>query len=147
MPRARALRDYPYNHFGRLFEQVSSTGEELVIQVPTTKALSLRAELYAFKRVSLKNQSEAKRLGIDLAAFTDVRITIVSEGLKLYHKDDSVGVREIEELLYKKGISLEPVSLPQPVIESPTPLPEAGEMSEEDKEASIQRLFGLAKGD
>lgn len=140
MPRAKALPSYPNAQFAPLWLAVSRTGKPVTVPLERTKALTLRAQFYAWRRVALANEALAIQCGIDVQSLHDVRMQVVEDGLRLFHKDDAVGVAEIEGVLATLG-----------------PIPDAPQvqvvLSQEsidaifDPDAVMKRLQGLQEGE
>jgi hypothetical protein len=141
MPRAKPLDHYPFAEYGALFKKVADTRKPLTLTMERKRALSVQSELYAFRRVALANPGGAIRLGIPLEAFPEVRMSIVPDGLQLFHKSAAPGVAEIVALLGHIptpdpiGSGLVPVALRE--VE-PAPL-----VRQEELDEAISRLFAV----
>lgn len=141
MPRAKPLDAYQNANYSALWSHVAATKGEMLLRLEPRPALTLRHEFYAWRRVALANPDKALKLGINLQALNDVRISIVPEGLKLYHKDDAVGMEAIRQALEGAGIT--PAA--PPVAEA---VPESKVLSQEEidalfsPEAIVNRLQG-----
>ena len=125
MPRAKPLRSYPNAEYGALWARVARTREDVVLPMDRSRAMSLRAEFYGWARQArAAHAPDVMALGIDLGSLDDVRMTIAPDGLKLYHKENAVGVAEIRALL---GPGFERPVAPEVLAVTDTPLSEQGE--------------------
>ena len=84
MPKARALVTYPVAHYHEIFRWVLDNQKPLVIQLPRKEALTLRGELYAFRRAAESDLYTALEYGIDASRMREVSFTLVPEGLRAY---------------------------------------------------------------
>jgi hypothetical protein len=108
MPAAKPIKDYPWQRYWALFQHVADTRKTVRIPAVGIKAMSLRGELYAWKRACRKNEALAVQLGIDLDKVAVVAMRIEGEDLVLEHHDASERVKLLVEAMRAQGIATEP---------------------------------------
>jgi hypothetical protein len=97
MPKARPLTGYPVEAFKALFTRARS--EPVLVPLTKPQALTLRGELYAFRRAARADQGEAARWGVDLDGMEQVAFRVVEEGLQAYPMEQSAAALAIVQAL------------------------------------------------
>lgn len=81
MPRTRQLETYPNPAFWALFDRVLSTQLPVTVPCTRTQALSMRGEIYAWRRAAEAAPEQAAQLGITASRLREVALQISHEGL------------------------------------------------------------------
>jgi hypothetical protein len=87
MPRSRPLTGYPLAAFRALFTQARRA--PVTIPLERVKALTLRGELYAFRRAAQADPHEAARWGLVVDDMLQVALRVVPDGLEVYPLETS----------------------------------------------------------
>lgn len=107
MPKSRAIRDYPWQAYYSLFERVATTKEAMAVpcQEGRIKPMSLRGEVYAWRRACIRDEAEARAMGIDTSILDQVVVSIEDGLVRFTHKDNTGAASAVLEALAQVGVA------------------------------------------
>lgn len=109
MPKTRAIRDYPWQAYYSLFKRVAETKEPMTVpcQEGRIKPMSLRGEVYAWRRACIRDEAEAAAMGIDTSVLDQVVLTIGEGVVHFVHKDNTGAAAAVLQALAQVGVQPE----------------------------------------
>ncbi|MGE0391543.1 MAG: hypothetical protein AB7P13_15620 [Candidatus Nitrosocosmicus sp.] len=106
MPKTRDIRDYPWQAYYALFEKVAKTKERIsvVCEEGRIKPMSLRGEVYAWRRACMRDEAKALELGIQVDLLEQVVVTIGEGVVHFVHKDNTGAAAAVLQALAEAGV-------------------------------------------
>ncbi len=99
MARVRPIRNYPLVEYRALFDRVRDTNAGFTIPCTRTQALSLRSELYAFRKAVARDPDSAQTCGLDVEAISQISFRVLDDGLLVQPVSHQVGPSLIQAAL------------------------------------------------
>lgn len=99
MPRERQFDTYPHGHYLALITAALEQPGGVMVPCSQREAMSLRGEVYAWRRVCEKHPEEAAAYGIQVPVIREVSLQVKPEGLLAMRMTDLRGPKLIEAAL------------------------------------------------